>query len=55
VRLIIISQHPSERLQRTARFRNLLAHGYEDPVPAMVYANLQCLGDIQEFVGEVAP
>lgn len=53
--LKIITPALSEKLQRMARFRNLLVHGYADIVAATVYANLSRLDDIRQFVKEVAP
>lgn len=53
--LKLISPTLSAELQRMAGFRNLLVHGYTDLVAATVHANLSRLGDIQQYVRQVAP
>lgn len=53
--LEVITPSLSGKLQRMARFRNLLAHGYAELVPAAVHANLQHLDDIREYVAQVVP
>lgn len=51
----VITAELSEHLQRMAGFRNLLAHGYADLVPAAVHGNLARLDDIRSYVGQVTP
>lgn len=51
----IISPGLSTKLQRMAGFRNLLVHGYADLVAATVHANLKRLGDISQYIQEIAP
>lgn len=38
-----------------AGFRNLLVHAYADILDVKVHQNLRRLGDIQEYVRQLAP
>lgn len=51
----IITPGLSTELQRMAGFRNLLVHGYGDLLATTVHGNMQRLGDIQQYIQQVAP
>lgn len=50
----VLSRQLAQRLQSMAGFRNVLAHGYATVDPERVHENLGRLGDIREYVQEMA-
>lgn len=48
-----ISKDTAEKLQRLAGFRNRLAHWYFKLDPAIIYAHMELLNDIETYLNEI--